>query len=441
MTTMPISADGQAVALACSGLALQGDRSIKPLTPREWHQLTGALVRSEWGRPRELLGRKPAELREELGMASEMAERLSRLLARGGQLAFELDRLASRGIWVLTRADDAYPPRLKKLLRGQAPPVLFGAGPQNALSEPSLAVIGSRSADDGALAFARGLGRQCARQQVAVVSGVARGVDLEAMLGALEAGGTAIGVTVDPLERLVRRPALRIPLTEEALTLVTPFHPAARWQAGNAMRRNRLVYVMSRAAVVAATAAKSGGTWAGAVENIEHRWVPVYVRDDGGAGSRELAGVGACPLPLDPPEDVDVQSLFHSCVPSLLDEAQPAVIADEKTAGAQPVPPPDADTPRDPSGELSDGAPRVSPGSTQTGRPDDAFWVVWPLLDAYLQAPRTDRDVAQALRLQLGQARIWLNRAVEEELAKIETRPRKLYVVRDVDRDQLSLDE
>jgi len=91
MTTMPISADGQAIALACSGLALQGERSIKPLTPREWHELSGAIVRSDWARPRELLGREPAELREELGVASEMAERLSRLLARGGQLAFEIE--------------------------------------------------------------------------------------------------------------------------------------------------------------------------------------------------------------------------------------------------------------------------------------------------------------------------------------------------------------
>lgn len=437
---MPLSADGQAVALACSGLALQGDRSIKPLTSQEWHQLSGVLVRSEWGRPAELLGREPSELREELGVAPQMAERLSRLLSRGGQLAFEIDRLASRGIWVLTRADDAYPPRLKKLLLGQAPPVLYGAGPQGVLREPSLAVVGSRDADDDALAFARGLGRRCARQHVAVVSGAARGVDLEAMLGALEAGGIAIGVTVDPLERLVRRPAFRIPLTDETLTLVTPFHPSARWHAGNAMRRNRLIYVMSQAAVVAATAANSGGTWAGAIENIEHRWVPVYVRDDGGAGSHELTRAGAFPLAPDSLDDVDVQGLFDRCVPSLLAEAQPVAIA-EKPAGeenpdAQPAARALADAPSEPPSEL----PKAARTTSRTpGDPQDAFWAVWPLLNACLQAPRTDRAVAKELHIQLGQARIWLDRAVEEQLANVKTRPRKLYVARDSDRDQLKL--
>jgi DNA processing protein len=411
VTTIPISADGQAIALACSGLALQGESSIKPLTPREWHELSGAIVRSDWARPRELLGREPAELRDELGVASEMAERLSRLLARGGQLAFEIERLASRGIWVLTRADDSYPPRLKKLLLGQAPPVLYGAGPQTALSEPALAVIGSRNASEAALEFARGLGRQCARQRVTVVSGAARGVDLEAMLGALEAGGMAVGVTVDPLERLVRRPALRIPLSEETLTLVTPFHPAARWQAGNAMRRNRFVYIMSQAAVVAATDAGSGGTWTGAIENIEHRWVPVYVRDDGEQGSRELIRAGAIPLAPESPSDVDVQSLFHIPLTSLLDEAQPGTTAsgDEKAAEVQ-----------------------LEPGNAT-----DAFWVVWPLLDACLQVPRSERDVADKLHLQLVQTRTWLNRAVDEGLVKLTARPRKLYVVRDS--EQLSL--
>jgi predicted Rossmann fold nucleotide-binding protein DprA/Smf involved in DNA uptake len=440
---MQLSTDGQAIALACSSLALAGERSIKPLTSREWQQLCGALARSEWGRPGELLGRKPAELHRELGMATDTAERLSLLLARGGQLAFEVDRLASRGIWVLTRADDAYPPRLKKLLDGQAPPVLYGAGPQSALREPSLAVIGSRDADPAALAFARGLGRHCARQRVAIVSGAARGVDLEAMAGAVEAGGIAIGVTVDPLERLVRRPALRTAVADDALTLVTPYHPSARWQAGNAMRRNRFVYAMSQAAVVAATAAKSGGTWAGAIENIERRWVPVYVRVDGDAGSRELARAGAWPLPPGPVENIDVQSLFDGYVPSLLREAEHADAAkesaDRKSNETDPVAKSEDDVHGDLPARSPHTAPPASPSQMEPGDAHDAFWAVWPLLYACLQEPRSEREVAEALRLQLAQARTWLNRAAEEDLVKVKSRPRKLYVVGEGDHDQLRL--
>lgn len=70
------------------------------------------------------------------------------------------------------------------------------------------------------------------------------------MTGALSYEAPAIGVTVDPLERLVRRRELRVAITDELLTLETPFTPSARWHAGNAMRRNRLIYTLAQAAVV-----------------------------------------------------------------------------------------------------------------------------------------------------------------------------------------------
>jgi predicted Rossmann fold nucleotide-binding protein DprA/Smf involved in DNA uptake len=401
---MPISADGQVIALACSTLALEGDRSVKPLTPREWHQLSVKLVRSEWGRPSALLGRTPAELHRGLDLAPESAERLARLLARGGQLAFELERLANSGIWVLTRADEEYPQRVKKLLAAAAPPILYGAGPQSALRERALAIVGSRDADGAALTFARTLAHRCVDHHVVVVSGAARGIDLEAMGAAIEAGGVAVGVTVDPLERLVRRLALRGPLAEGTLTLMTPFHPAARWQAGNAMRRNRIVYAMSSAAVVVATAAGSGGTWTGAVENLRARWVPLYVRAGEDDGSRALVRAGATPLAEDTLEDLDVPGLF--------------------------------DRPQ----TLETSVPVVSSGSEdRNGEPRDAFWAIWPLLDACLRAPRSERDVAEALNLQLGQARVWLDRAVEEQLVRVKRKPRKLYIACVASEDQLKL--
>ena len=46
------------------------------------------LVRSQFGRPGDLIGHDPVEIRDSLGLSNEMAARLARLLARGGQLAF-----------------------------------------------------------------------------------------------------------------------------------------------------------------------------------------------------------------------------------------------------------------------------------------------------------------------------------------------------------------
>ena len=416
MTTLPVSADGQAIALACSSLALQGDRSLKPLTASEWHELSLAMRSSEL-RPRDLVGLSADELRDALELAASLADRLSSLMSRGGQLAFEVERLSSWGIWIVTRADDAYPFELKKRLRGQAPPVLFGAGPRATLQLPAIAIVGSRDIDDDGLLFASSLGRRCADVGFAVVSGAARGVDLAAMTGALSSGGPAVGVTVDPLERLVRRRDLRLAITDEMLTLVTPFSPSARWHAGNAMRRNRLIYALAQAAVVVASSAEKGGTRTGALENLGAGWVPLHVRDDGSPGNRRLIADGGLPLPADAPvQTLDVHRLTINRRPSLL---APDLTDASVSASQAPL---DRDVSSDPAATI-----------------DDAFVVVWPILAQHLVEPRSEREVAERMKLELTQARAWLKRAVDERRVELKPRPKR-YVVRDATAEQLRID-
>lgn len=400
-TTFSVSPDGQAIALACSSIASKGDRSLKPLTPSEWRKLSVDLHAVEL-RPRDLIGRSAEEIRETLGYSSDGAERLARLLSRGGQLAIELEGLASRGIWLLTRADEEYPPTLKEHLGSQAPPVLFGAGPKTALQNRGIAIVGSRDVDEEGLGFASALGHHCAAQGFAVISGGARGVDLAAMSGALSRGGAAIGVTVEPLERLVRKQELRPAIADELLTLVTPFHPAARWHAGNAMRRNRLIYALARAAVVVASSTEKGGTRAGALENLKANWVPLWVRDDGSPGNRQLLADGGRPLPASDPAAVDVAALGEDPRTNLLD-------AFEAEAG------------------------QVSTGGS-------LFEVAWPVLSPFLREPRKEKEVAEKFELELSQARAWLKRAADEGWVQITKRPKR-YLLSGAPSDQLRIDD
>lgn len=406
MTTLPISADGQAIALACSSLALMGDRSIKPLTPTEWHGLSLSMQERKL-RPRDLLGLGAGEAREALEISDQAAKRLSDLLSRGGQLALEVERLSNRGIWIVTRADEAYPPLLKRRLHRTAPPLLFGAGPRGGLQLPGIAIVGSRDVDDDGLSFATALARRCAEQSFAVISGAARGVDLTAMGAAVVSGGHAVGITVDPLEKLVGRGELRTAIADELLTLATPFHPAARWHAGNAMRRNRLIYTLAQAAVVVASSAEKGGTRAGALENLKARWVPLHVRDDSSAGNQRLIADGGVAIPGDElPSEIDLESLTVDRQHSLLETDNPAPPSPTEPA-PQPI--------------------------------EDAFVPIWPLLAQLLQRPVGEREVAESLHLELTQARAWLKRAVAEGHA--ETRPRpKRYLLRGA-AQQLPIDD
>ena len=81
--------------------------------------------------------------------------------------------------------------------------------------------------------------------------------------------------------------------------LATPYSPHASFNVGMAMSRNKLIYTLSDFALVIASDAEKGGTWAGAEEALKAGWVPVFVVDgpDVPAGNRLLIKRGAIPFP------------------------------------------------------------------------------------------------------------------------------------------------
>ena len=272
--------------------------ATRPLGPRTWAKLSDRLTRQSFRGPRDLTSLTAEEIDRSLGVGSEEADRLARLLARGGQLAFELDRLRSRGIWVVTVADEAYPRRLAERLGPDAPPVLFGSGDAGLLDGGGVAIVGSRDADAEAVAFTERLAGAIARGGSAVVSGGARGIDVTAMRAAFAANGRVVGVLPEGVERRLREGDTRAAVASGQAVLVSPYHPGATFSAGAAMGRNKIVYALSDVAVVVSSAAGSGGTWAGAVEAIEGDWVPVLVRDSAEPpGNRDLIGLGGLPFP------------------------------------------------------------------------------------------------------------------------------------------------
>ncbi len=103
------------------------------------------------------------------------------------------------------------------------------------------------------------------------------------------------------LQQIASSARYREAIAAGRFTAVSPYHPGAKFTAGNAMGRNRLIYVLGDAAVVVETADGSGGTWAGATETLKQGWVPVFVRrgEKQSAGIRSLEQLGARPLTSD----------------------------------------------------------------------------------------------------------------------------------------------
>ena len=293
-----LAPDAPAIILLCTSLGADAGAGLRPLGPVTWSRLDEALRRQSFQGARDLIGLAADEIARSLGVEEEAAAGYVRLLSRSGQLAFELDRLRSRGIWVVTIIDDAYPAVLRDRLGSGAPPVLFGSGPAGLLTGGGIAIVGSREADDAAVAFTERLAAAAAAGGSAVVSGGARGIDVTAMRVAFAAGGTVVGVVPEGVERRLREASTRTAVAAGEAVLVSPYHPAAAFSAGAAMGRNKLIYALSDVAVVVSSAEGSGGTWTGAVEALRGGWVPVLVRDEPGApaGNRALIAQGATPI-------------------------------------------------------------------------------------------------------------------------------------------------
>lgn len=298
-----ITPDAQAMMLLCSHLGLPQDPDASPLTLREWNPLARKLLAAEM-RPGELLDKTAAELSAGLDLKEEEAGRLSQLLGRSGALAIELERLASLGIYPLTRADRDYPDRYRQRLKDAAPAVLFFAGERALLGQPGIAVVGSRNLDEAGVACAEFVGNACAHAGLVLYSGGARGVDTLAMEACLQARGTAVGILAHGLEKTIRLPEYRAALSRGDLCLATPYSPGAGFSVGAAMGRNRLIYTLADYAIVVASEAGKGGTWSGASETLKHGWVPVFALEHEAMpdGNRELIENGAVPFPHPFPE-------------------------------------------------------------------------------------------------------------------------------------------
>jgi predicted Rossmann fold nucleotide-binding protein DprA/Smf involved in DNA uptake len=299
---MPVSPDSLAVLLVCSHLAL-GPGDAAPYNLREWNRLERALA-GEVAHPASLLGCTAAELRDRLRIEPGEADRLASLLGRADALEMDLVRLASWGIAPLTRVDPHYPQRYQERLKESAPAVLFYAGAIDLAGQEGMAVVGSRELDETEQAAAGYLGKACATAGLVLYSGGARGADTISLQAALDAGGRAVAVLAESLEKAVQKQ--RNSLDGGRLCLITPYSPNAGFSVGAAMGRNRLIYTLADTAFVVACDAQKGGTWAGASEAIKSKWTPVFVLDRAGMpeGNRLLIDKGASRFPY-PPKDGD----------------------------------------------------------------------------------------------------------------------------------------
>lgn len=279
-------------------------REAALLTPGEYRNLAARLHSVE-AEPADLLQPGAGSLMDQCSAVVDKT-RLTALLGRGFLMSQVVEYWRTRTIWIVSRADDSYPPILKKRLKRDAPVLLYGCGDiKIAAARGALAIVGSRNVNKSLEEYARDVAALSANAGRSVVSGAARGIDQAAMNGALKAGGKAVGVLAGNLERTTMNREHRNMLLEGRLLLISPYDPRAMFNVGHAMQRNKTIYALADAALVVNVTANKGGTWAGAIEQLrKYRTVPVYVRSTGeksdGIEALQREGAQPWPNPRDP---------------------------------------------------------------------------------------------------------------------------------------------
>ena len=149
-------------------------------------------------------------------------------------------------------------PEYSSLLREVegAPPVVIVRGDTAMLQRPCVAIVGARNASAIACRFARQLAADLAARDVTVVSGLARGVDTAAHIGAL--GGT-VGVIASGID--IAFPPENAALQEKIATdqlLVAEQPPGSEPLARHFPSRNRIIAGLAHGTVVIEAAPRSG---------------------------------------------------------------------------------------------------------------------------------------------------------------------------------------
>ena len=298
--------------MLCTNLGIDGE--YKPLTLKEWNGL-GKTVNDMGYKIADLL---KSEFTKKLPISEKQKEQIKLLTGRGFSIALKLQELENKGIYIVTQFDSDYPKYLKRKLREKMPPVLFYAGDITLAGKIGIAIVGSRDVDDAGMLFAKDLAKKATKEKLIIYSGGAKGVDSISEKAAIDGGGYVVSFIGDSLSKKIRNKDVIQNILNKRILLFSDVNPDTGFSVGRAMNRNKFIYAAAHGAFVVSSDFGKGGTWTGAVENINNSWTKLFVWSGcEKKGNKELISKGAIPyviseqtildtINLSPQKDIEV---------------------------------------------------------------------------------------------------------------------------------------
>jgi len=283
--------NSMAIIILCSHLC--AGENVKPFEPAEWTRLTDRLADNKI-QPHELFSFTHDDFKSKLDFNADETERIKRLADRSGSITFEVEKYANMGIHIMTKADDFYPNALKKKLGKSCPPIFYYAGNPGIADKKCVGFVGSRNADINDEKFTVETVAKINANGFAVVSGGAKGIDSIAAAASIENGNVGIEYISDSLINKIKSKNIINSVISHRLLILSAAKPDAGFTTGIAMMRNKLIYAQSDGTVIVKSDFNKGGTWIGAVGNLNKPLCATFCWNNADyQGNIELINLGA----------------------------------------------------------------------------------------------------------------------------------------------------
>ncbi|KEQ11844.1 DNA-binding protein [Endozoicomonas montiporae] len=213
----------------------------------------------EFGHPESILNATYDQLR------AGLPDKLARCIAGKPETSDISERIEHTRNWlesseahhIIPLSSPAYPVRLKEI--SDAPPLIYVIGNPKLLSEPQLAIVGSRRPTPQGRRLAHDLALELGKSGLVITSGLALGIDAAAHQGVLSSYGSTVAVLGTGVDQIYPRNHQSLySLIAQQGAIVSEFPLGTSASPGHFPRRNRIISGLSLGVLVVEAEQKSG---------------------------------------------------------------------------------------------------------------------------------------------------------------------------------------
>ncbi len=265
-------------------------REVARVGPKGFQQLLFA-----FGSPENVFNATLEEITQLPRMSRDKAEGILKSQEKIIEIEEHISFLEEQGIGIKTILDEDFPQSLKQI--NNPPPLMYFKGEFPVAKSQFVAVVGTHNSSYQGIKDATEIGKELAKRDVVVVSGLARGIDTGAHLGTIAKQGKTYAVLGSGLNNIY--PGENLNLSVEVSkngALITEYSLNALVNVGQLMARNRIVTGLSQTIIVVESERKISGTMDAAQQAIEQGKPVFVVAREKNEGCEDLVKIGAIPI-------------------------------------------------------------------------------------------------------------------------------------------------